>query len=358
MKSLVLLFLFWTFASFADMHVVLLAGGGGTRLWPLSTNEWPKQFITFEGGESLLQKTVRRVMNIDRIGQIVIATSQKYESIVRSQLELFATQTNIHVLVEPHRKNTAPAIAFACKYLLQYCKEDDGVLIAPCDHSIYPEEEFAAAVANIFPSLEKGKIITFGILPTKPETGYGYLELGSPYDAHTFAVKKFIEKPKLEVAEKLIQSDRVFWNAGIFAFSLRTFWEELSAHAPQIAKLSAGSFEDLKKSFSQMPDVSIDYAIMEKSQKIVACPLSIYWSDIGSWDSLYEISSKDSDGNVLQGNVCQLNGKNNLIFSKKRLIAAIDIEDLLVIETEDAILVAKRGESQKVKMLLQKLNGQ
>lgn len=339
------------------MHAILLAGGGGTRLWPLSTQDFPKQFIDFGDGQSLLQKTISRLLLIENLGDIVISTSQEYENLVRMQVEPFS-KASIRILVEPERKNTAAAIAFACKSLMQSARPQDLVLVVPSDHLIEPEEQFAAAVEAIIPTAVQGKIITFGIAPTKPETGYGYLQLGDPFDSHTYTVEKFIEKPSREKAAELIESEKVYWNAGIFAFSLSTFWKELKTHAPQIADLSSGSFTEMRLAFSEMPDISIDYAIMEKSEAIVACPLKISWSDVGSWDSLYEIATKDESGNVLKGNICQIQAKNNLIFSKKRLIAAIDIEDLLIIETDDAILIGKRGESQKVKSLLQKLKTQ
>ena len=356
MKKMIVLFLSWSLVSFAEIHAVLLAGGGGTRLWPLSTNKFPKQFIDFGDGQSLLQKTIQRLLLIEDLGHIVIATSREYEGLVQKQIEPYTGRAQIHVLIEPERKNTAPAIALACRYLMEHCDPKDGILIAPCDHLIESEEEFAAAVKNVFPSLESGKIVTFGIHPTKPETGYGYLETGEAFDSATFNVRRFIEKPNKSKAEELIRTDGVYWNAGIFAFSLETFWHELRAHAPKIAKLASVALSEVEGSFLEMPNISIDFALMEKSRNIVASPLHITWSDIGSWDSMYEISVKDGDGNVLKGDICQINGKNNLILSKKRLVATIDVEDLLIIETDDAILISKRGESQKVKPLLEKIN--
>ncbi len=355
MKKACLFFLSWAWIAFGEIHAVLLAGGGGTRLWPLSTNAFPKQFIDFGDGESLLQKTIGRLLLIEGLGEIAIATSKAYEPLVRLQIEPYESKASIRILIEPERKNTAPAIAFACKALMSRAKPQDAVLVVPSDHIMEPEEDFAAAVRSVLPSIAAGKIVTFGIRPTKPETGYGYLEMGAPFDPAVMTVEKFIEKPNKERAEKLIQFENVYWNAGIFAFSLQTFWSELSLYAPKIASLSSLSLSEMEHAFSEMPDISIDFALMEKSKRIVGCPLEIDWSDVGSWDSMYEIAEKDEDGNVLKGKVCHLNAKNNLILSKKRLIAAVDIEDLLIIETDDAILISKRGESQKVKPLLEKL---
>jgi len=359
MKFKTLLFLFFCpfILNAQSIYAILLAGGGGTRLWPTSRDEFPKQFIDFGNGESLLQQTVSRLLNFKDLEEIVIATSRQYEPLVRSQLEKFTGRAHFSILIEPSRRNTAPAIAYAVKYLtdVKQIAPDAPILVVPADHFIEPEWQWIQSIENTLPTVSQGQIVTFGIHPTKPETGYGYLELGPRFDDYTYQLARFIEKPNLEKANQLIQSEQVYWNSGIFAFSLRTFWEELKRHSPDIFHLCATNFEEMDQNFSKMPDISIDYAVMEKSDRIVASPLQINWSDIGSWDGLYEILEKNEQGNVFQGNVVDLDTKNSLIFSNKRLVTTIGLEDLLVIEMGDAILICKRGESQKIKALLQKM---
>jgi mannose-1-phosphate guanylyltransferase/mannose-6-phosphate isomerase len=346
-------------ASEEKIYVVLLAGGGGTRLWPASTDAFPKQFLDFGTGESLLQKTIQRLLRFEHIDEIAIATNADYESLVRAQIEKFKGQTQISILVEPSRKNTAPAIAYAVRYFSDKIDSDAPILVVPADHLISPELDWVHAVEEILPTVAKGQIVTFGIQPTGPQTGFGYLELGAPFDAATFELNRFIEKPNLETAQKLIESDRVFWNAGIFAFSPKTFWSEMQKHCPEIYHLSSVSLEEMQWNFSQMPDLSIDYALMEKTKQIVASPLQIIWSDIGSWDGLYEVLDKDENGNVVRGKVVGIDTKNSLLFSTgDRLIATIGLEDLIIVETQDVLLICKREESQKIKALLQKLKSQ
>ena len=355
--SFLILWLLPHFLSAASAHAVILAGGGGTRLWPQSRDAFPKQFLDFGTGESLLQQTIARLLQFHDLEQIVISTNARYEALVRSQIEKFQNQSHFTILVEPSRKNTAPAIAFAMKYLSDIAKisSDTPVLVVPADHTIDPVDEWVRSIENVFPAVELGHIVLFGIHPTKPETGYGYLEMGSPDNHHTYKVSRFIEKPNREKAESLIQSNRIYWNSGIFSFSSRTFWDQIRIHSPEIFRLSSGTFKEMEQNFSQMPDISIDYAIMEKSDQILASPLHVNWSDIGSWDGLYEILKKDANGNVLQGKVASLETKNSLIFSQKRIIATIGLEDLLIVETEDALLIAKRGDSQKIKSILQEI---
>ncbi len=343
------LFFLLPYLLFGDLNVILLAGGGGTRLWPASTDQIPKQFLDFGSGESLLQQTIRRLLQLQDLSQIVITTSSNYISLVQKQIEKFEGKTKFSILAEPSRRNTAPAIAYSAKFLSQTASPDDSVLVVPADHLMEPEEEWVRAIESALPSVMHGQIATFGIKPTKPETGFGYLEFGSPYDDSTYTVNRFIEKPNRARAEELIQLPHVFWNSGIFLFELNTFWEELKRHSPEIYALCQ---TDLENNYNEMPDISIDYAVMEKCDRIVAAPLVLNWSDIGSWDGLYEALEKDSDGNILKGNISHLNAKNSLIFSNKKKVVAIGVEDLLIIETDDALLICKKGESQKLKQVV------
>jgi mannose-1-phosphate guanylyltransferase/mannose-6-phosphate isomerase len=252
------------------------------------------------------------------------------------------------VVVEPCRKNTAPAIAYAldqCKIGPQEC-----VIVVPSDHLIEPEDVFLLSLAMLQARADMGKIITFGIRPTRPETGYGYIETGSPWDSLVFSVKRFVEKPDRQRAGEYILQPRFFWNSGMFLMQAATFWRELDRYAPSIR-------ENLNQ-FSEMPNISIDYAMMEQSKEILLYPLAVSWSDVGSWDSVYEVMAKDSNQNVTMGRVLALDTKNSLIIGNKRIISTIGLDDLIIIETEEAILISKKGESERVKALLEQMKKQ
>ncbi|HSX10418.1 MAG TPA: mannose-1-phosphate guanylyltransferase [Chlamydiales bacterium] len=340
------------------MHAIILAGGGGTRLWPLSREDFPKQFLNFGDSESLLQKTVRRFLHSDLIDEIVISTNVHYEALVIKQLEKMDLDRKVHILVEPNRKNTAPAIAFTIKFLQEQlgALDSDPVLVLPSDHLIEPEAVFMRYVDHVRDVVRTEQIVTFGIKPTRPETGYGYIKIGVKLDPFTHRVQEFVEKPDRARAEEYLASGNYYWNAGMFAFSIHTFWTELQNHAPAIFLGMQRTFQEIIDGYHLLPDISIDYALMEKTARIAICPLPVHWSDIGSWDSVYEILKKDQNRNVIIGNVIALETKNSLIMGGKRLISTVGLEDLLIVETEDALFISKKGESQRVKALVQELN--
>lgn len=328
------------------MKAVVLAGGGGTRLWPLSRDDFPKQFLSFGAGGSLLQKTVQRLIGASFIDEVVVATNELHRALVEEQLQKIGVQCPI--LVEPLKRNTASAIALAVKTL----QTNEPIVVVPSDHLIEPEVIFLHALEQLDP---KNKIITFGIRPTKPETGYGYIEIGKKFNGHTFEAKRFVEKPDLPTAEKYVVNPNFFWNSGMFLFTAETFWRQLDLHAPQIAALFKLELNEVIARFGELPDLSIDYAIMEKSKDILVCPLAVSWSDVGCWDSVYDVMEKDQDQNVKIGQVLAIDTTNSLIIGGKRIISTIGLDDLLIVETDEAVLISKKGESQRVKALLQEL---
>lgn len=330
------------------MWVVVLAGGGGTRLWPLSREEFPKQFLHFGDGESLLQKTVARFLTAPFVEEIAISTQKRYLPLVQQQIAKIDPEGRCKIILEPSRRNTAAAIAFAARHLQEQmgAPQDAVMLVLPSDHLIEPPAVFLRAVSDVEAYLQEHEaIVTFGIRPTRPETGFGYIQLGAPVESHLFRVKQFVEKPDVLCAAEYLRRGDTYWNAGIFAMPLKTLWREFEQHAPAY----------LGREFEQLPNVSFDYAVMEKSSRALVAPLAISWSDVGSWDSVYDTLPKDAQSNVKVGDVIDINTKNSLIFGGRRLISTIGLEDLMIVETEDATLIAKKGESQRVKALLEEL---
>jgi len=343
------------------MKILVLAGGSGTRLFPLSRSKFPKQFLRLEEGKpSLFQQTVKRALRLtENPEDLLIVTNAEHAEhkfLVERELEEVGA-SGAEVLLEPEGRNTAPAIALAVKFLKEKGLENEHLFVMPSDHLISPLEKFVEGVLPTFRWVEEGYILTYGIRPTKPETGYGYVEAEEALGDGVFKVKKFHEKPDRETAIRYLSSGNFYWNSGMFAFSLQTILEEFKRHAPEIYRwIEEDKFENALASFGKLPEISIDYAIMEKTDRAAVKPLDLFWSDVGSWDSVYEILPKDKEGNAVVGTVKHLGARNSLFFSASgRLVAAIDVEDLAVVDTDDAILITKRSSSQKVKELVKLL---
>ena len=339
------------------MKSIILAGGSGSRLWPLSREEYPKQLLSFDKEQSLLQKTFNRLCTFSKPADIVTVTNIKHYSNIKLQLNKIDS-SNV-VIGEPFGKNTAPAIASTLQYFIQQGCEDDVVLIVPSDHLIKDIDGFNKTVELGKKLAEQGYIVTFGIKPTYPETGYGYIKTEKALSVG-YKVEKFVEKPNFETAKKYLDSGNYYWNGGIFMGKISTFLNEFKKYASDIymhlGKLDFSNSTQINYSvYEKMPSISIDYAIMEKSDKIALVELQSDWNDLGSWQSIFNVKEKDENGNVLTGKVVVDNVKNSFIYSQKEVVAVSSLENIILVETEDAIMACKLDESQNVKKLYEKL---
>ncbi|MCI4626357.1 MAG: mannose-1-phosphate guanylyltransferase/mannose-6-phosphate isomerase [Candidatus Magnetoovum sp. WYHC-5] len=348
------------------MKAIILAGGSGTRLWPLSRKSYPKQFLKLNSNTSLLQQSVDRLSGYLQMEDVLIITNKEYMFYVKSELKNMTEGGHkAHVLYEPTGRNTAPAILLGIKYCEEIIgvNDDEIMFICPSDHVIKPNGKFIDYLKNAEIAAKNGYIVTFGITPVRPETGYGYIERGDKLNGlsasmECFLVRAFTEKPNTDTAKQYIDGGNHFWNSGMFTFQIGVMKEELKKYVPNLWQYYDLKYNEFIEQFAQIPDKSIDYAVMEKTDKIAVLPMDIYWNDIGSWDSVYEILEQDTDGNSTTGNVITLETKGSMIIGGKRLMATIGLEDCLIVETDDAILVSKRGQAQKVKDMVTYLKEQ
>ena len=343
------------------MYGLILAGGSGSRLWPLSRELYPKQLLNIQNTESLLQATFLRLKEYINPNEIISMTGVKHLSNVRYQLS--AVTENPVVLSEPIAKNTAPAIILGAKFITETSKSDPVILVVPSDHMIKDTKSFIETVKEGEKIAEQGYIVTFGIKPSYPETGYGYINTTDVKISEGYKVNKFVEKPDVQTAEKYISEGNYYWNSGIFMFKASVLLEEASKCAPEIYN-NLKNFDFTKSSeipfteFDKMPSISIDYAVMEKSDKIALVQLKSDWNDLGSWKSIYDVSKKDENGNVKIGHVIDEGSKNSFVYSSSKLVATVGLEDIVLVETEDAILACRADKTQDVKKIFDTLKKQ
>ena len=343
---------------------VILSGGAGTRLWPLSRELYPKQLLPLMGEHTMLQDTARRLEGLNAAAPVVVC-NDAHRFLVAEQLR----QINITpraIVLEPFGRNTAPAIALAALAALKSAAqgEDPVLLVLPADHVIRDVAAFQAAAVTGMASAQEGKLVTFGIVPRTPETGYGYIRRGESL-GNVQRIAQFVEKPNLTRAQAFVASGDHYWNSGMFVFGARRYLEELGKFAPAIATACHEAFDASKadldftridpQRFESCPSDSIDYAVMEKTAEAVVVPLDAGWSDVGSWASLHAASDSDASGNVTRGDVLTEDSSNCYLYSESRLVAAVGLKDHVVIETKDAVLVAPKDRVQDVKSLVGKI---
>ena len=347
----------------SELKIVLLSGGSGTRLWPLSREAHPKQFLPLLGEHSLLQATWLRVRDLPGVGAPLVVANEEHRFMVAEQLHSLGARPEALIL-EPVGRNTAPAIAVAALRAMQG-NDDPLLLVLPSDHVIRNEAGFRAAVLRALPAAEEGSLVTFGIVPSAPETGYGYIQ--AVHGQGVRAVQRFVEKPDLAKATAYLASGDYFWNSGMFLFRASRYLDELEQFAPgmlaqcRAALAGAKSDNDFlrldRAAFEACPSDSIDYAVMEKTAHAVVLPIDVGWNDVGSWSALKEISEQDGDGNAHRGDVLAIDTRNTLAWSERRLVALIGLDDMIVVDTDDALLVAHRDRVQDVKQVVAKLKG-
>lgn len=342
-----------------DILPVILSGGSGTRLWPLSREAYPKQFLALAGEQTMLQATWERVAPIAGRPPLVVA-NEEHRFVAAEQLQQLGVQPQA-ILLEPVGRNTAPAIAVAA--LEATLEEGDPVLLVlPSDHVIADEDAFRAAVLSALPAAREGKLVTFGIVPTGPETGYGYIKASSGGTVR--AVDRFVEKPDAETALQYVQSGEYFWNSGMFLFKASRYLAELerlhpamlaaSRNAWQLARRDTDFTRLDKDAFAAVPADSIDYAVMEKTSDAVVVPLDAGWNDVGSWTALRDVSAQDADGNAHHGDVIAIDCRNTYAYGE-RLIALVGLDDVIVVETDDAVMVGRSDRMQEIKQVVAQL---
>lgn len=336
-----------------NIYVVIMAGGSGTRFWPYSRDTKPKQFVDVVGtGRSLLQMTFDRFNEMTSADKIWVVSNEKYEGLIQEQLPELE---DYQILLEPEKRNTAPCVAYAAYKIMK--KDPNAVLVVtPSDHAIFKEKEFEKIIATaVEASEESERLITIGIRPNRPETGYGYIQYHSEPGIPVKKVKTFTEKPEADLAQKFLDSGDFLWNSGIFVWSIDSIIKAFEKHDEEIANLFASGLGDyfsdneqafVNKAYSQCKSISIDYSILEKAENVYVVPGEFGWSDLGSWNALHELKDKDENENVIEGSALTYASKNNYIKGKKeKLIVAHSLEGYLVADFDDVLLICKKEDS-------------
>lgn len=336
------------------LHSIILAGGSGTRLWPISREEYPKQFSTLIGSDSLLQSTYKRLLHHFEQENIFVVVGDSHKFEVKRHLKEINIDKHENIITEPLGRNTAPAVLYGTLKILAEV-EDALVFVFPADHVIEDAQALDDAIKRAVLLAQDGSIVTFGIKPQFPETGYGYIEGGVPIEECGLRIKRFVEKPNKEKAIEYLNSGNYFWNAGIFAFKASTIINEFREHAPEIFEILAGGDHVDESTYSKLPNISFDYAIMENTDRGAVLPVSFKWSDVGSWKSVYDFLPKGNNNNVLNGDIIAKNSKNCLIKGDRRLIVANGLSDIAVVDTDDAVLISHIDHSSHVKSIVSEL---
>lgn len=351
------------------LNVVIMAGGSGTRMWPMSRTAYPKQFLNLNSDSSMLQETIQRLQGLAE-SQTTIITNEEHRFLVAEHLRQLGKKAEI--LLEPIGRNTAPAIALAAFRAQQRGEGEQLLLVLAADHVIENSAEFRRVVQQALPIARDGKLVTFGIVPDSPATGYGYIRQGET-QAGAFKVDAFVEKPDLKTAQQYVASEQYLWNSGMFLFRADRYLEELKEYRSDIYQACESASKNLsadldflrinKEAFEACPDESIDYAVMEKTDQAVVLPLDAGWSDVGSWSALWDIKEKDSQGNVYQGSaseggVIHKDSHKNFVVAEEKLVATVGIDNLVIVDTKDALLVADRNRVQEVKDIVSELKKQ
>lgn len=337
-----------------------MAGGVGTRFWPLSRESKPKQFLEIISDRSMLQMTVERLLPKIKMEDIFIVTAASQVELTKKHLPQLLTE---NIIIEPFGMNTAPCIALSAQYLARKYSKSEKMIVLPADHLIALNDDFLASLEVGRDAADKDNLVTFGIKPNYPATGYGYIEAGEEIDDNIFSVTQFKEKPDLETAEQFINAGNFFWNSGMFMWKIETILDAYETYLPKVAEVleminkrwnEDGLKANISSEYALMPRIPVDIGIMEQAEKRVVIPVDYGWSDVGSWKALYDISSKDKNNNVIDCDNQIIDSKNNYVNSKK-FIALIGIEDLVVIESDDALLIVKKDRSEDVKNIVEKL---
>jgi mannose-1-phosphate guanylyltransferase/mannose-6-phosphate isomerase len=340
---------------------VLMCGGSGTRLWPVSRSSEPKQFHALAGQSSLFQQTVQR-FRTEQYAEPIIVVNTSHRDLALREIGQLSTGA-ARLLVEPCVRSTGPAIAAAAALIAEE-DPDRLMLVAPSDHIMEQADLFSQAVAQAAQAAQQGRIVLFGIRPTHPETGFGYIEIEEAFDSASFKVTGFVEKPVRAVAEKLVAGERHLWNSGIFMFTARTILDELERHAPEVLACARRALTlaqrgndtiRLAAEFDTAPVISIDYAVLERSDRLVCIPVSPEWRDLGSWSALWDIGSKDGNGNVSRGDTLLQDVSDSYVHGNSRLIAVMGVEKIVVVDTADAVLVSSLDQAQNVGRLAAEL---